>query len=471
MKMLGGTSFAESEEAALAVLNELGRVWLRTQLQAVAEGIPDQVVVDGLRYRRHEMGRGTYHSLCGPVEVHRDTFRRMGVHNGPTIVPMDLIAGIVEGATPAFAFSAAQGYAAMPLRHYEAELRAAHRVPPCRSTLERLAKRLGDAVRAALPTVEPIVRDAEHVPDDAVAISIGLDRTTVPMAEARDERLPARPRRGRTRPYQRQPPAPVDVTYRMAYVGTVAMVGADGETVRSRRFGASAEEGPEAVVARVFAEVEHLRRHRPDLPLVVIQDGAPELWRLLRAACEQHGVKPALEMIDRFHLDERLAAILELVAASDHCAATLRARWATSLDRSDTAIDRIVRELDGIDARITDSPWLDHRGFRSSLAHHLRKHVANGKTGELHGHIEYLRNNRRRMRYASARRAGFPVGSGVTEGACKSLIACRFKRSGQRWFEQGLSACLSLRALHLNEHLAPCFRLVAASYSRAVTAA
>jgi hypothetical protein len=204
------------------------------------------------------------------------------------------------------------------------------------------------------------------------------------------------------------------------------------------------------------------------LPLVVVQDGAPELWSLLRAACEQHGVKPAREMIDRFHLDERLASILELVASSAPGAEMLRARWAASLDRSDTAIDRIVRELDGIDARINGTPWLDPRGFRSSLAGHLRKCVAGGKTGDLRGHIEYIRRGRKRMRYASARRAGYPIGSGVTEGACKSLIACRFKRSGQRWFERGLSACLSLRALHLNDRLAPCFQRVAASYNRDV---
>ncbi len=67
------------------------------------------------------------------------------------------------------------------LRHYEQELRAAHRIPPARSTTERLGKRLGDQMREAMATVEPIARAAERVPDGAVTMSIGTDRTSTPM--------------------------------------------------------------------------------------------------------------------------------------------------------------------------------------------------------------------------------------------------------------------------------------------------
>jgi len=50
-----------------------------------------------------------------------------------------------------------------------------------------------------------------------------------------------------------------------------------------------------------------------------------------------------------------------------------------------------------------------------------------------------------------------PIGSGATEGACKSLVTLRFKRSGQRWFESGLAPCLSLQALHSSDRLRPAF--------------
>jgi hypothetical protein len=83
----------------------------------------------------------------------------------------------------------------------------------------------------------------------------------------------------------------------------------------------------------------------------------------------------------------------------------------------------------------------------------------------------YLDRHRKYLRYASARRRGLPIGSGVTEGACKSVITMRFKRSGQRWFEEGLSPCLQLRALHLNHRLRPCFDVLVASRNGSLAAA
>jgi hypothetical protein len=433
MEQSRGGSFGAEETAALALTNEIARRWLESELAGTAASIGDEVRIAGERYRRHARGVGVYHSLCGALRVRRDSYRRVGVHNGPTVVPLELIAGIVESATPAFAFSVAQGYAAMPLRHYEQELRAAHRVPPSRSTTERLGKRLGAQMRAAIPIVEPVARAAEPIPEAAVAISIGIDRTSTPMEEAPDTRLPVAPRRGRR---------PVDVNYRMAYVATFALHDAAGAVLVSRRFAATAAEGPADVIDRIFAEVAHARATRSELPIAIVQDGAPELWNLMSTACQQRGIVPSVEMIDRYHLDEHLAAALELVAATDGCAAAVHRRWAASLDGSDTAIVRIGRDL----------------------APYLRRHARGDKLAELSRHIEYVRNNRGRMKYAGASRRGFPIGSGVTEGACKSMITVRCKRGGQRWRERGLTACLALRTQHLNERLHPCFAQVLKAY-------
>ncbi|HEX7635681.1 MAG TPA: hypothetical protein VF427_10430 [Noviherbaspirillum sp.] len=42
---------------------------------------------------------------------------------------------------------------------------------------------------------------------------------------------------------------------------------------------------------------------------------------------------------------------------------------------------------------------------------------------------------------------GWPIGSGVTEAACKTLLKQRLCRAGMRWTEQGGAGDLSLRAL------------------------
>jgi hypothetical protein len=44
----------------------------------------------------------------------------------------------------------------------------------------------------------------------------------------------------------------------------------------------------------------------------------------------------------------------------------------------------------------------------------------------------------------------------------------RCKRSGQRWRERGLSRCLTLRTLYLDDRLLACFERLQSSYVREV---
>ena len=178
----------------------------------------------------------------------------------------------------------------------------------------------------------------------------------------------------------------------------------------------------------------------------------------------------AHEVIDRYHVDERLAQICELVLVHPVAARELYDAWRLHLDRSDTAIDRIVRCLDELVWHTQFGASDGGRPPRFWCRRGVRV-LRDDAFQDVSGHLEYLRRNRRRMRYASLRRRGIPIGSGATEGACKSVVAVRFKRSGQRWFETGLAPCLSLRALHLSERLRPCFARAATARSASLRAA
>src|SRR5207253_1396354 len=62
----------------------------------------------------------------------------------------------------------------------------------------------------------------------------------------------------------------------------------------------------------------------------------------------------------------------------------------------------------------------------------------------------YVRRHRRWMDYAGYRRRGLPIGSGVTEAACKTVFTQRFKRSGMRWHHESGQVILDLRTLYLS---------------------
>jgi hypothetical protein len=62
----------------------------------------------------------------------------------------------------------------------------------------------------------------------------------------------------------------------------------------------------------------------------------------------------------------------------------------------------------------------------------------------------YFERNRDRMKYDVYLAAGYPIGSGVVEGACRHLVKDRLERTGMRWLPSGAQAMLDLRATYLN---------------------
>ena len=62
----------------------------------------------------------------------------------------------------------------------------------------------------------------------------------------------------------------------------------------------------------------------------------------------------------------------------------------------------------------------------------------------------YLQARRQHLRYAEYRRLGVPMGSGVTEAACKTVYTQRLKLSGMRWQKAGAQTILTLRVLLLS---------------------
>ncbi len=349
----------------------------------------------------------------------------------------ELEAGLVERTTPALGLRVALGYAKDHMRSAAEDMQADHRCPPSRSTLERVAKAIGTEATRVAPRIAPRLRRAEQVPDDAVAISLGLDRTAVPMEEdVPAGEAPATRRKTRQKPYVRSQPAPVDINYRMAYVGTISVHDAAGEALATRRYTAAAHESPtDRIVKPLLADLRAALGQAPTLAVGVIQDGAPELWNLLDPALAAEPLVTAYDVaIDRYHLNARLGEVLRYVEPDAEVRKGRLSRWNETLDHNDDAIYRIrawVRD------RHADAVARDDRSLLEQLAPHLT----------------YLENNAYLMRYARLRAVGLPVGSGVTEGACKSVIKMRTNGSGQRWRPEGLAAVLTLRAVHMSDRL------------------
>jgi len=66
---------------------------------------------------------------------------------------------------------------------------------------------------------------------------------------------------------------------------------------------------------------------------------------------------------------------------------------------------------------------------------------------DLAASLTYFRNHKHQMNYPRYSAQGWPIGSGVTEAACKTLVKQRLCASGMRWKEKGAAVVLSLRSL------------------------
>ena len=376
---------------------------------------------------RHEPGHIPYHSLCGTLKVARATYRLTGVRNGPTVVPLDLAAGLIERGTPALAKAVALGYAKHDMRDLDEDLQAAQRLPPSRATMERMARQIAADADAQAPVIERAVRLQERLPDGAHGIVIGLDRGSVPMAEERAAgQPPATRRRTRSEPYVRKEPPPIDVFWRMAPVATVCIVDSEGNALVTRKYAATADAGFDGMVKRAMADVAAALRERPSLRVGVVQDGAHELWNTTRAALETvPAVTKYLKAVDRYHLSERLGKVLQLIEKDPVARGAQQARWNLLLDTRLDAVDEIEREV------IAAGPRLDTNGDDA-----------------LHEHRVYLVNNKDRMKYIALRAAGLPIGSGTTESGCNTMLNLRVKRNAEHWSVDGLQGVLTLRGIH-----------------------
>jgi hypothetical protein len=184
------------------------------------------------------------------------------------------------------------------------------------------------------------------------------------------------------------------------------------------------------------ADVRKVRDQRPEIPVGIIQDGAPEMWNLTRTALQSAGIKPSHEAVDRYHFNERKAAILRIVEEDAALRTKEMKRWNDAFDDDETAIDEFAQWL-----AIKMEQGKDSGSYTA-------KDLA-----VLEDNWTFISNNNDRLRYASIRKAGLPQGSGATEGSCKSLVSMRAKRSGQRWHTEGLDAILTLRSIKMSGRL------------------
>ncbi len=161
-----------------------------------------------------------------------------------------------------------------------------------------------------------------------------------------------------------------------------------------------------------------------DRPVICLMDGERALWDAQAVYFPE-----AVGVLDLFHVLERLWAVA-------HCF------HKEGSDESKEFVEQRLRDL--LQGRVGYViSGLRRRLKAEKLSGRRRKVVASA--------LEYLGNNKEHMRYDEYLARGYPIGSGVAEGACRHLVKDRMEQTGMRWTVVGAQAMLHVRALYLND--------------------
>ncbi len=359
------------------------------------------VTLDEKEYRQVLRCEKTYTSAVGPISVKRSLYRAK--NETQSICPLELRAGIVESAWSPVAAKQAL-LVVSQLTPYD----AAHLfnelggMQPSKSSLDRLPKKLSREWESDREQFELKLRQQTKIPENAVAVAVSLDGVLVPM--------------------QGGVVLPGDSRYEEASCGTLTYYDAQGEPLATRRYGRMSEHKKMTLKAFLKNELDHALTYRSNLQIVKVADGAKDNWTFLDQALPK-----GISVLDFYHAAEHLKKAFEIIHGVKSLEATIAFTKYRSILRHDKrGIDKIIQ----------------HLGYQ------LTKHP---KKDSLKTELNYFKNNKKRCQYSTVAEANLPIGSGIVEATCKSLVSQRLKRSGMCWKENGGQAILTFRALLQSE--------------------
>lgn len=180
----------------------------------------------------------------------------------------------------------------------------------------------------------------------------------------------------------------------------------------------------------VFVEMAiDVKQRDPDRlkTLVCLMDGERKLWDL-----QEEWLGRSVRILDFFHVLKRVREVSKVVHADDK---SRRDVWV-----SDQVGDLLRGKVETVIRRWRRLARAAERAASWSKSSHETVTSA----------IEYFCNNRQRMQYHEYLSQGYPIGSGIAEGACRNLVKDRMDGTGMHWRFPGARAMLKTRALHLN---------------------
>ena len=413
---------AQFEKALQQATRALGRVvtpWASNHAEpAVAAALPRAVHFEGSSCRRlAQQTPQQVSTWCGTITRQRFGYRAAPSEGEPVLVPLCRTLGLVQGTTPAWLERIAC---------YLAESGATPKRP-----LARLRQEHGVAM--GVKRLRQLL--------DFVAAAREDHRTAAPAAQVLRWLEQAQASRGRQRP--------------------VLSAGRDGITLGVRLKGCARD-----AVATTGTLTVSDRRGRRLGTVSLAQPPEPgqgtrsrHLTQLLHEVCRRwSGPLPRLGYVTDAGDNETSYDRKELRRRRQPVTGQrLNWCWVVDYDHASQRLWTRAEALFGVGQRswcwarklqkLLLQPGGVGRVGHSAAAVRSRSKLTGKRLADFKRAYPYLQGRRQQLRYAASRQLGLPIGSGVTEAACKTVSTQRVQRSGRHWHKDGAHKILRLRVI------------------------
>jgi len=382
-------SMLTSEENIQHSLNEVGCIATVAALKYLdTDGSAIEIAGSVMRTKGEQPK--AYQTPYGEVVVHRHVYQRSG--GGKTYCPLEREGRIIITSTPLFAKQVSSKLAYGAARDVQRDLGENHHRPVAVSYIQRISEAVASIIEAKEESWNyvPPKMDVE-----INSVAIGLDGTCMLLC---------------------------DTGWREAMVGTVSLYDALGERQHTIYIGATPEYGKAQFLERLEREIQRTKARYPQATYVGVADGAASNWQFLaRHTSEQ--------VLDFYHATGYLNAVAVALYPKD---LLQQKQW---LDQSCHAL----KHDNGAATQL----------YQQMLQLSQSQQHPKAIQDNLAAAVTYFHNHRQQMNYVFYGEKHYPIGSGVTEAACKTVIKQRLCCSGMRWKETGAAVVLSLRTLVL----------------------
>ena len=382
-------SLMEMENAILDGCNEMGSLATAEVLQKFdTDGSP--IKLGEVKMTVRDKTNKTYQTPYGGVLIQRNVYQSS--KGGKIYCPLENNAQIIRGATPKFAQQISHKYVNMNAPAVCQDLNENHHRKIAHSYLQDVSDWVGSIAQAK----EEVWDYATPKLNKAIStVVVSLDGAFILMREE---------------------------GYREAMVGNISLYDVTGKRQHTIYLGEAPEYGKGTFLHRLEKEIGTIKKQYPDVLYLGIADGAKNNWTFL----EKHTSR---QLLDYFHVTEYLATV-SYAAYPGKTDKPKREIWlnerCTQLKHNSEAVEKLIDEM----RRLTR---------KTSLTKSIKE--------DLDAALTYFVNHRHMMDYATQIKKQLPIGSGVTEAACKTLVKQRLCGSGMRWKNKGAKVILSLRAL------------------------